>query len=327
MNYTKSKETSQRYRDNLDRARTHGDTDDVDRYGPFGRAIARLPATTMLVLSMGEALQNWRRTQWIEGVGLLRWSKEHQVGWHLSTAKTNAFFPSVNETMKLSIVVPCYNEKNTIHAIIQAIKAAPFDDKEIIIVDDCSSDGTREVLKCDIEPLVSGVLYHDVNRGKGAALRTGFQAVTGDVVIIQDADLEYNPKEYPALVEPIVSNLADVVYGSRFMGGRPHRVLYFWHSLGNKFLTLLSNMFSDLNLTDVWTGYKAFRREIIKSVTIKEDRFGFEPEITAKIAKLRCRIYEVGISYYGRTYEEGKKINWKDGVRAIYCIVRYNLFN
>jgi glycosyltransferase involved in cell wall biosynthesis len=228
--------------------------------------------------------------------------------------------------MKLSIVVACYNEKKTIHAIIQAIKAAPFEDKEIIIVDDSSSDGTREVLKCDIEPLVSRVLYHDVNCGKGAALRTGFQAVTGDVVIIQDADLEYNPKEYPVLVEPIVSNLADVVYGSRFMGGRPHRVLYFWHSLGNQFLTLLSNMFSNLNLTDVWTGYKAFRSEIIKSVAIKEDRFGFEPEITAKIAKLRCRVYEVGISYYGRTYEEGKKINWKDGVRAIYCIVRYNLF-
>jgi glycosyltransferase involved in cell wall biosynthesis len=228
--------------------------------------------------------------------------------------------------VKLSIVIPCYNEKNTIKDIIAAVKAAPFEDKEIIIVDDCSSDGTREVLRRNIEPLVSRVFYHDVNRGKGAALRTGFQAVTGDVVIIQDADLEYNPQEYPALVEPIANNIADVVYGSRFMGGHPHRVLYFWHSVGNRLLTLLSNMFSNLNLTDVWTGYKAFRSEIIKKISINEDGFGFEPEITAKTASLRCRFYEVGISYYGRTYAEGKKINWKDGFYAIYCIIRYNLF-
>jgi len=228
--------------------------------------------------------------------------------------------------MKLSIVIPCYNEKNTIRPVIAAVKAAPFDEKEIIVVDDCSNDGTREVLERDIEPLVARILYHDVNRGKGAALRTGIKAVTGDIVIIQDADLEYDPKEYPALVEPILTNVADVVYGSRFMTGRPHRVLYFWHSVGNQFLTLLSNMFSNLNLTDMETGYKAFRHDIIESITIKENRFGFEPEITAKIAKLGCRVYEVGISYYGRTYEEGKKINWKDGVHAIYCIVRYNLF-
>lgn len=228
--------------------------------------------------------------------------------------------------VKLSVVVPCYNEQKTISAIIKAIMAAPFDNKEIIVVDDGSSDGTREILKRDIEPHVSRVLYHDSNRGKGAALRTGFQAVTGDVVIIQDADLEYSPKEYPVLVEPIAANIADVVYGSRFMSGRPHRVLYFWHTFGNRFLTLLSNMFSNLNLTDVWTGYKAFRREIINKITIKENGFGFEPEITAKISKIRCRIYEVGISYYGRTYDEGKKINWKDGVHAIYCILRYNLF-
>jgi glycosyltransferase involved in cell wall biosynthesis len=227
--------------------------------------------------------------------------------------------------MKLSIIVPCYNEKNTIRPIIDAIKAAPFDEKEIIIVDDCSNDGTREVLEHDIEPLVSRVLYHEVNRGKGAALRTGIKAVTGDIVIIQDADLEYDPKEYSVLVEPIANNLADVVYGSRFLTGRPHRVLYFWHSFGNQFLTLLSNMFSNLNLTDMETGYKAFSREIITNITIVEDRFGFEPEITAKIAKMRCRVYEVGISYYGRTYEEGKKINWKDGIRAIYYIVKYNL--
>ena len=228
--------------------------------------------------------------------------------------------------MKLSIIIPCYNEKSTIREVIDAVLAAPYDGKEIIIVDDCSKDGTKEVLLEQIEPLVHQILFHKVNQGKGAALRTGIQAATGDIVLIQDADLEYDPQEYPNLVEPILRNKADVVYGSRFMGSQPHRVLYFWHSVGNMVLTILSNMFTNLNLTDMETCYKVFRREIIQSISIKENRFGFEPEITAKIARLECRIFEVGISYYGRTYKEGKKIGWKDGIRAIYCIIKYNLF-
>ena len=227
--------------------------------------------------------------------------------------------------MKLSIIIPCYNEKSTIREVIDAVLAAPYDEKEIIIVDDCSKDGTKEVLLEEIEPLVHQILFHKVNQGKGAALRTGIQAATGDIVLIQDADLEYDPQEYPNLVEPILRNKADVVYGSRFMGSQPHRVLYFWHSVGNMVLTILSNMFTNLNLTDMETCYKVFRREIIQGISIKENRFGFEPEITAKIAKLECRIFEVGISYYGRTYKEGKKIGWKDGFRAIYCIIKYNL--
>ena len=228
--------------------------------------------------------------------------------------------------MKLSIIIPCYNEKSTIREVIDAVLAAPYDEKEIIIVDDCSKDGTKEVLLEEIEPLVHQILFHKVNQGKGAALRTGIQAATGDIVLIQDADLEYDPQEYPNLVEPILRNKADVVYGSRFMGSQPHRVLYFWHSVGNMVLTILSNMFTNLNLTDMETCYKVFRREIIQGISIQENRFGFEPEITAKIAKLECRIFEVGISYYGRTYKEGKKIGWKDGIRAIYCIIKYNLF-
>jgi len=229
--------------------------------------------------------------------------------------------------MRLSIIIPCYNEINTIDAIINAVNAAPYVDKEIIIVDDFSSDGTRQKLQNNIENSgrVHKVLYHGENQGKGAALRTGIMAATGDLVIIQDADLEYDPNEYPRLVEPILNNKADVVFGSRFLGGDAHRVLYFWHRVGNGFLTLLSNMLTNLNLTDMETCYKVFRREIIQSITIEENRFGFEPEITAKISKLQCRIYEVGISYYGRTYDEGKKIGWRDGFRAIYCILKYNL--
>ncbi|MCW6037308.1 glycosyltransferase family 2 protein [Spirulina subsalsa FACHB-351] len=227
--------------------------------------------------------------------------------------------------MKLSVIIPCYNEIGTISKVIEAVKKSPVT-CEIIIVDDCSTDGTRELLETKIASTVEQVIYHHKNKGKGAALRTGFAAATGDIVIVQDADLEYDPQEYPLMIEPIINNQADVVFGSRFQGGRPHRVVYFWHMIGNKFLTLLSNMFTNINLSDMETCYKAFRREIIQSIKIQENRFGFEPEITAKVAKLDCRIYEVGISYYGRTYKEGKKIGWKDGFRAIFCILKYNLF-
>jgi len=227
--------------------------------------------------------------------------------------------------MKISIVIPCYNEKNTIEEIVEAVRSAPIENKEIIIVDDCSGDGTGAVLKEKISQMVDRIIYHPVNRGKGAALRSGFAAATGDIILVQDADLEYNPEDYPVLLGPLMSGKADAVFGSRFMGGRPHRVLFFWHMAGNKFLTLLSNMFTNLNLTDMETGYKAFKAALIKSIQIEEDRFGVEPEIIAKLARSGCRIYEVGISYSGRTYAEGKKVSWKDGMRAIYAILKYNL--
>ncbi len=226
--------------------------------------------------------------------------------------------------MKLTVVIPCYNERDTIAAIVDAVGASSWPEQEIIVVDDCSTDGTREVLEA-ISGKIDRLIRHDANRGKGAAIRSGVAAATGEVVIIQDADLEYDPSEYGKLLEPIAEGKADVVYGSRFIGAEPHRVLYFWHRMGNGFLTLLSNMLTNLNLTDMETCYKVFRREVIQGISIEEDRFGFEPEITAKIARGGFRIYEVGISYHGRTYEEGKKIGWRDGVRAIWCILKYNL--
>jgi glycosyltransferase involved in cell wall biosynthesis len=226
--------------------------------------------------------------------------------------------------MKLSVVIPVYNEKNTIRDIVSRVKAVPLD-KEIVLVDDCSTDGTRDILKEYEADSVFRVCYHERNQGKGAALRTGFREAKNDIVIIQDADLEYDPDEYPRLIKPIVDGKADVVYGSRFRGGEANRVFYFWHMVGNKVLTLFSNMLTNLSLTDMETCYKVFRREVIQQIAIEENRFGFEPEITAKLAKLNVRIYEVGISYSGRSYKEGKKIGWKDGFSAIRCIVKYNL--
>lgn len=235
---------------------------------------------------------------------------------------------------KLSILIPTYNEEQTIHLILNKVLDVELLnklDKEIILVNDCSTDGTEQAIKNYISTHPNDqfiYLSHAQNKGKGAALHTGIEAATGDYLIIQDADLEYDPKEYNILLQPMLEGHADVVFGSRFMGGKPHRILFFWHSIGNQFLTFLSNMFTNLNLTDMETCYKLFRTDIIKGLQLKEKRFGFEPEVTSKVAKIKnIRIYEVGISYYGRTYEEGKKIGWKDGVRAIYCIVKYGLFN
>jgi len=228
--------------------------------------------------------------------------------------------------MKLSVVIPCYNERSTIEAVVEAVRSAPVKEVEIIVVDDGSTDGTRELLKGKPPGWVDKIVLQDRNRGKGAALRTGFQNATGELVIVQDADLEYDPREYPILIAPILEDRADVVFGSRFLSGRPHRVVYFWHMVGNRFLTLLSNMFTNLNLSDMETCYKVFRRKLLHGITIEENRFGFEPEIIAKVARTDARIYEVGISYYGRTYAQGKKIGWKDGFAAIYAILKYNVF-
>ena len=228
--------------------------------------------------------------------------------------------------MKISIIIPCFNEEKTISLVINKILTNYKGEKEIIVIDDCSNDKTREILKSDLENKIDKLIFNEKNYGKGFSIRKGINIANGDVILIQDADLEYDPSDYNKLLKPIEKGVADVVYGSRFLGGEEKRVLYFWHTLGNKFLTIFSNMFSNLNLTDMEVGYKLFKSNIIKDINLVEDRFGFEPEVTAKIAKKKVRLFEVGISYYGRKYEDGKKITWKDGISAIRCIIKYNLF-
>lgn len=228
--------------------------------------------------------------------------------------------------LTLSVIIPCYNERRTIAELLQQVHAAAPADKEVIVVDDASTDGTRELLEGELRGWCTRLILQPENRGKGAALRAGFTAASGRFVVIQDADLEYDPAEYALLLKPLLDGRADVVFGSRFVGSGPHRVVYFWHMVGNRLLTLLSNMFTNINLSDMETCYKVFRRSLLNRILLEEDRFGIEPELTAKLAKLKPRIFEVGISYYGRTYEEGKKIGWRDGVRALYAIVKYNWF-
>jgi glycosyltransferase involved in cell wall biosynthesis len=249
--------------------------------------------------------------------------REHRFRERLSVAATM----KNKKNVTLSIIVPCYNERDTIERTLRAVHDSSCRlRKEVIVVDDASSDGTTDLIKDKLTRQMTHFVQHETNRGKGAAIRSGLSAVTGDIVIIQDADLEYDPNDYDALVEPILENKADVVYGSRFSGGGPHRVLYFWHYKGNRLLTTLSNMFTNLNLSDMETGYKVFRTEVVKNLKLEQDRFGFEPEVTAKIARIpNIRIYEVGISYFGRTYIEGKKITWRDGFQAIWCIVKFGL--
>jgi len=249
----------------------------------------------------------------------------------VKTKQENSIGVSEANMTKLSIIIPVFNEEATIQKVLLKIASVelPQTQREIILVDDCSTDSTKEVIDDYIQSVSTDIKYvrHEVNKGKGAALQTGINLTSGDIILVQDADLEYDPKEYGTLLQPILDGHADVVYGSRFMGGKPHRVLFFWHTIGNRFLTFLSNMLTNLNLTDMESGYKTFRAEVLKKIVLQEKRFGFEPEITAKISRIKgIRIYEVGISYYGRTYAEGKKISWKDGVRAIYCILKYNVF-